>query len=547
MEEQSPTEPTRRRPEPKPTRRSGPINAAFASAPDAEAETTDPPPAPPRPRARTTPPTVLFQPPAEPESPPPVRPTSGPAKSSGTVEQPDPVTPAPAPGRTGRATPTMASPPRQETPGNPPAAPDPASGSVDAAGDVAPPAEDASPTGAEAAGRSGAASAKAPDKKAVPAKKATAGKASPAQKTTPRKTAAKKTTAKKTTAKEATAKKTTAKEATAKKTTAKETTAKETTARKTAAKKTAGVTATGAATAESSEATAPVPPAAAPQASTPPAAAGTHGPGELDEARVTTSEYSATSDAEASTIRQLIDHPGYAPELLALAAVRSLGPEARSWAAWVRAAYPNATHQGLVRLATRRYVRLAAAGGALSTTTGLLAPFTELATVIWAQAGLVLHLAAAHDLDPTRPDRAADLLVLLRVHPDVPSARVALAAAEAAIAVHPDDHPTMAPVEADGETSPEGGRLAEAGWRLGAPMVARSVNWLVLRLAVRRLPGAMALAAAMLSSADTERLAARSVGYYRSAAYRPLGGDRAVAGVEPPGYSQSNQSRGSSA
>ncbi|MDG4791109.1 hypothetical protein O7626_35270 [Micromonospora sp. WMMD1102] len=517
MEEQSPTEPTRRRPEPKPTRRSGPINAAFAS-PDAEAETTDPPPAPPRPRARKTPPTVLFQPPAEPESQPPAHPTSRPAKPSGTVEQPDPVTPAPATGRTGQDIPTMARPPHQETSENPPAAPDPASGRVDAAGDVAPQPEDASLTGGEAAGRSVAASAKAPGKKAGPAKKATAGKAGPAQKTT------------------------------AKKTTAEKAAAKESTPRKTAAKKTAGATATGAATAKPSEATAPVPStAAAPQVSTPSAAAGTRGPGELAETRVTASEYSATSDAEASTIRQLFDHPGYAPELLALAAVRSLGPEARSWAAWVRAAYPNATHQGLVRLATRRYVRLAAAGGALSTTTGLLAPFTELATVIWAQAGLVLHLAAAHALDPTRPDRAADLLVLLRVHPDLPSARVAIAAAEAAIAVHPDDQPNVAPVEADGETSPAGGRLAEAGWRLGAPMVARSVNWLMLRLAVRRLPGAMALAAAMLSSADTERLAARAVEYYRSAPGHRVGGDRAVARAEQPGYSQSNQSRGSSA
>ncbi|MEO3929979.1 hypothetical protein ABGB07_39935 [Micromonosporaceae bacterium B7E4] len=256
--------------------------------------------------------------------------------------------------------------------------------------------------------------------------------------------------------------------------------------------------------------------------------------------------------AQPSTIRQIFDHPGYAPELLALAAVRGLGPEAGAWAAWVRAAYPGASAEGLVRMATRRYVRLAAAGGALSTATGVLAPLAELAAVTWAQAGLVLHLAAAYDHDPSRPERAADLLVLTRVHPDVPSARAALAAAEAAIAGRRED---PGPAIGGGSTEnvddvdAEPGRLAEAGWRLGAPIVARTANWLALRLAVRRLPGAMTLAAAMLSSANTERLAARTVGYYRSAAgWSNTAGRPAVAVEgEPPGYNQSNHSGGSSA
>ncbi|GIG98222.1 hypothetical protein [Plantactinospora mayteni] len=268
-------------------------------------------------------------------------------------------------------------------------------------------------------------------------------------------------------------------------------------------------------------------------------------------------------EAQPSTVRRILDHPGYTPELLALAAVRGLGPEARAWAAWVRAAYPGATADGLVRLATRRYVRLAAAGGALSTATGMLAPLAELAAVTWAQAGLVLHLAAAHDHDPTRPDRAADLLVLTRVHPDVASARAALAAAEAAIADHPEDPgpatddtstedvDAKVDAEVDAKVDREPGRLAEAGWRLGAPIVARTANWLALRLAVRRLrlPGAMTLAAAMLSSANTERLAARTVEYYRTGAGwpDPAGRPAVALGGEPAAYNQSNHSRGSSA
>ncbi|WP_247660425.1 hypothetical protein [Micromonospora sp. D75] len=53
---------------------------------------------------------------------------------------------------------------------------------------------------------------------------------------------------------------------------------------------------------------------------------------------------------------QLRDHPGFAPELLALAAVDALGPRAREWVAQVRRAYPEADADGVARLATRRFV-----------------------------------------------------------------------------------------------------------------------------------------------------------------------------------------------
>ncbi|NED53829.1 hypothetical protein G3I24_23400, partial [Micromonospora aurantiaca] len=129
---------------------------------------------------------------------------------------------------------------------------------------------------------------------------------------------------------------------------------------------------------------------------------------------------------------QLRDHPGFAPELLALAAVDVLGPRARDWVDQVRRAYPEADADGVARLATRRFVRTAGAGGALAAGAGLFAPVAELAAVLWTQANLVLHLAAAYGRDPAHPDRAAELLVLTLVHPDDGTARAALAAARAA-------------------------------------------------------------------------------------------------------------------
>ncbi|MGW1058743.1 hypothetical protein [Micromonospora rubida] len=200
-----------------------------------------------------------------------------------------------------------------------------------------------------------------------------------------------------------------------------------------------------------------------------------------------------------ATALRVLDHPGFAPELLALAAVRALGPGARDWAASLRDVYPDATPDGLARLATRRFVRLAAAGGATAALAGLFAPVAELAAVLWAQSGLVLHLAAAYGRDPADPERAVELLVLTRVHPDAESARVALAAAEAA--TDPVEQPWP--------------RVAEAAWRLAAPLAAQAGGWLGLRVASRLVPGAAVLAAAIGDSAAAERLAARAVAAYR--------------------------------
>ncbi|MFY1658166.1 hypothetical protein [Micromonospora sp. WMMD1274] len=196
---------------------------------------------------------------------------------------------------------------------------------------------------------------------------------------------------------------------------------------------------------------------------------------------------------------QLRDHPGFAPELLALAAVDVLGPRARDWVDQVRRAYPEADADGVARLATRRFVRTAGTGGALAAGAGLFAPVAELAAVLWTQANLVLHLAAAYGRDPAHPDRAAELLVLTLVHPDDGTARAALAAARAA------DAPAEGPW----------GRVAEAAWRLATPVAAQAGGWLGLRLAARLLPGAAALAAATGGTATAERVAARAVARYR--------------------------------
>ncbi|MEU2612588.1 hypothetical protein ABZ570_13570 [Micromonospora sp. NPDC007271] len=196
---------------------------------------------------------------------------------------------------------------------------------------------------------------------------------------------------------------------------------------------------------------------------------------------------------------RVADHPGFAPELLALAAVDALGSAARDRVEQLRRTYPGADADGLARLVTRRFVRLAGTAGAFAVGAGLLAPVAELAAALWAQASLVLHLAAVHGRDPGHPDRAAELLVLTQVHPDIDTARAALDAVRSAGA--PADGPWP--------------RAVEAAWRLATPLAAQAGAWLMLRLASRLLPGAALLAAVAGDSAAAERLAARAGALYR--------------------------------
>jgi hypothetical protein len=182
-----------------------------------------------------------------------------------------------------------------------------------------------------------------------------------------------------------------------------------------------------------------------------------------------------------------------------------LGPRARDWAARTRSLYPAATPDGLARLATRRFVRRAGGGAALTAVAGVFAPLAELALVSWNHVALVLHLAAAYGHDPTHPDRAVDLLVLLGLQPDDDAARSALVAAGSTAGGR------------TGITAPTAGREpARTGWRVAGPLLAQGGGWLAARVAARVLPGATVVAAVGGGSAGAERLAARAVARYRA-------------------------------
>jgi hypothetical protein len=153
--------------------------------------------------------------------------------------------------------------------------------------------------------------------------------------------------------------------------------------------------------------------------------------------------------------------------------------------------YPAASPDGLARLAIRQFTRLSAAAGTAGLATGLAGGAVELAGVAWAEARLVLHLAAAYGQDPTDPARVVDLLVLTEVYQNAEAAREAVTAASA-----------------------EG--TADNLQRLMALLSTRTRGWGARRFATRLLPGAGALLAIADTTSRAQRLAARATAYYRS-------------------------------
>jgi hypothetical protein len=191
----------------------------------------------------------------------------------------------------------------------------------------------------------------------------------------------------------------------------------------------------------------------------------------------------------------VLGDPGHLPELLALAAVETIGPRAQLWATRVRESYPSATPQGIARLAVAQFSRRSGVGGALAAVAGSYAPVALLGAAAWTHAELVLHVAAAHGQDPADQGRAADVLLLTRVHSTRADAEAALAAARQPGARLQSGLPPVRKF---------GGRLATQAGR-----------WLAIRAVNRLLPGTAVLVATLGSRSAAEALGVRAITFYQ--------------------------------
>ncbi|BCJ41756.1 hypothetical protein GCM10010168_74440 [Actinoplanes ianthinogenes] len=215
-----------------------------------------------------------------------------------------------------------------------------------------------------------------------------------------------------------------------------------------------------------------------------------------------------TSSGEAATppgtlwSRMRAD-PQYAPEHLALEAVRRLGPEAAEWAARTRAGRPGITPDELATLAVKNFTTLARLSGAVSGVAGLPGAVLDVGVLAWTQARMVLHIAAAHGADPTAPERATDLLVLQRVHKAAETARTALGVAagrERASRIF---------------TGPEGGPLGGALIKLSVKLAHMAGVRAARKVFAKMVPGAGVVLGTWVNSAATKDLARRAREHYR--------------------------------
>lgn len=196
--------------------------------------------------------------------------------------------------------------------------------------------------------------------------------------------------------------------------------------------------------------------------------------------------------------------PQYAPEHLALEAVRRLGPEAQRWAERTRDERPRITADRLAELAVRRFVNLARLSDAVSGATGLPGAIIDVGVLAWTQSRMALHIAAAHGLDPTSQDRATDLLVLQRVHRAAETARLALGVA----AGRERASRLFAPA---GGQPPSGVIL-----KLGGKLAQMAGVGAAQRVFAKMVPGAGVVLGSWVNAAATKGLARRARTLYRA-------------------------------
>jgi hypothetical protein len=190
--------------------------------------------------------------------------------------------------------------------------------------------------------------------------------------------------------------------------------------------------------------------------------------------------------------------PQYAPEHLALEAVRRLGPEAQRWAGRAREEQPGLAPDALAQVAIRRFTNLARLSGAVSGATGLPGAVVDVGVLAWTQARMVLHIAAAYGLDPTAAERATDLLVLQRVHKVAETARVALGVAAG--------RERASRLFAQTTTRP----LTAVFMRLGIKLAQMAGIRAAKRMFAKIVPGAAVILGTWVNSAATKDLAKRA-------------------------------------
>jgi len=243
----------------------------------------------------------------------------------------------------------------------------------------------------------------------------------------------------------------------------------------------------------------------------PPAAPGDAPPDESGE----------TTAPPAGLWEKMKADPQYAPEHLALEAVRRLGPEAHEWGMRLRAERPGIPPDAMADLAVKKFVNLARLSGAVSGATGIAGAVLDVGVLAWTQARMVLHLAAAYGVDPRDPERATDLLVLQKVHKVAETARLALGVA--------------AGRERPAALLRGGGRpMHQVLVKLGVKLAQMAGIRAAKRVFAKVVPGAAVILGTWANSSATTDLARRTRELYAARAYYRAAPPPALPAPRPP-------------
>lgn len=196
--------------------------------------------------------------------------------------------------------------------------------------------------------------------------------------------------------------------------------------------------------------------------------------------------------------------PQYAPEHLALEAVRRIGPQALAWVRYVRGVQPQASPDELARIAAAKFVNIASLTGAVSGAAGLPGAVIDFGVLAWTQARMALHIAAAYGVDTRHPDRATDLLVLQNVHKLASTARSALAVASGR--------------ETTGSALGKAGGSARLIGSLSVKLARMAGVRAAKRVFAKVVPGAAIILGGWANRSATKDLANRAITHYRTAA-----------------------------
>jgi hypothetical protein len=181
--------------------------------------------------------------------------------------------------------------------------------------------------------------------------------------------------------------------------------------------------------------------------------------------------------------------------------VRVHGPAAKRW---VQSRHHlRYSHDQLAKSALNRSRNSAFVEGAALGLGGFITVAPDAAALVWILTREAIFVAAAYGKDPTHPDRAAEVLVICDVYPDIESAKAGLERRGQRLPI------ALAKQQTLRFLSPDGNRT------LGSRAVRFASKRFAKNKGARMVPGLGSVLGAIDNSAAAKRIGQRAIDFYK--------------------------------